>query len=75
MWLSVVEVTEASLQFAPLYGEYCHLSSVPSPVTDDASFRLPVPTLVVTVGVTGLPGLVRKSSLASSFAVVQVLSL
>ena len=78
MWLSVVEaldpmsVQAASKLAVPALRLYCHLLIVPLPVTDEVTVSLPLPDLAAT-GLSGWPGLVRKSSLASS--VEQPLSL
>ena len=81
VWSSEVEpLLEMSLQFwsklpPPTLRLYCHLLIVPLPVTEAASFSSPLAEPAVTVGLAGWPGSVRKSSLASSFAFVQPLSL
>ena len=77
MWLSAVVVTDRSVQFAskpppPTLRLYCHLVSVPLPVTEEVTVSLVLPAFAAT-GLVGWPGLVRKLSLASS--VEQPLSL
>ena len=80
MWLSVVEVSEISVQFAskpamPTFRLYCHLLSVPVPVTDEDSVNSPLP-VGFAVGFVGLPGLVSNAEVAAnSLDALQPLSL
>ena len=77
MWSSEAEpLLEMSCQDPKppsLFCWYCHLLIVPLPVTEAVMVSLPLPAPAATVGLPGWPGLVRKSSLASS--VEQPLSL
>ena len=67
-------VVEISVQLVPLSLVYSQrVSASLPPVSDEAICSLPLPMFVVTVGLAGLAGLVRKLSLASS--VEQPLSL
>ena len=68
---SEVEVEEMSVQSlsklpVPSFFLYCHLVSVPLPVTEAVRVSLPLPAPAVATGLVGLPGLVRSVSLASS---------
>ena len=67
-----------SVQFAsklllPSFCLYCHLVSVPPPLTVAVRVSLPLPAPALAETPVGVPGSVRKSSLASS--VEQPLSL
>ena len=77
-WLSVVDVSETSVQseskLPVLFFLYCHLLRVPSPPTDAVSVSLPLPAPDTAPGFAGLPGLVRNADAVAS-SVLQPLSL
>ena len=79
VWFRFFEALEAmsvqELKLPSVFCWYCHLLIVPLPVTEAVMVSWPPPEPAATVGFPGFPGLVRKSSLASSFAFVQPLSL
>ena len=81
VWVREMEVEETSCQepysvSLLAFCWNCQPLRVPSPVTELVRVSLPLPTLVATVGVVAVPGLVRKAEAeASSLASVQVLSL
>ena len=79
MWESDFEVDEMFCQSPKLPADfcwYCHLESVPSPVTEAVMVSLPLPAPAAAAGLDGLPGLVRNAeAAASSFEVEQLLLL